>query len=416
MLAGKLLVAMYVVMLFDGFFAPYDYDSQVRDHSYHPPLNVRFVDSAGTFHLRPFVYPSGYEFDANQNRVWIDDDSKPCPIKLFHRSQEPSTVLFGLVQTHWHLFGVDAPARLYLLGADYTGRDIFSRMLFAGRVSLTIGLVGTAISMVIGMIVGGISGYAAGVPDNALQRLCELITLIPGLYMLMILYNAFPKNLSSVQVYFAVVVILSLIGWASLARVIRGMVLSIKTSDYVMAARAAGVPAWRVIIRHVLPNTLSYAIVVASLSIPGYILGESGLSVIGMGIQDPVPSWGNMLEKARHQRAQPAPLAALAGRGDLPGGDGVQLPGRRHPRRGGPAQQVHRLAGEIDKPRTWHKARTNRRRAAQGGRPGHVLRHRGRPGQGRRRRELPHRRGADLRPGRRERLRQERHGPVASCG
>ncbi len=299
MLAGKVLIAMYFVLLLDGFFAPYHYDSGVRDHAYHPPLNLHFVDDEGKFHLRPFVYASTYEFDENHERIWVESVDQRYPVRFFVKG-EKSSVLLGLVETKWHLFDVEAPGRLYLLGADYQGRDLFSRLIIGGRVSLTIGLIGTGISLVLGMIVGGLSGYLGGWWDSGLQRLCELIMLIPGLYTLMILYNAMPDGLSSVQVYFGVVTILSFIGWAGLARVIRGMVLSIKTSDYVMAARASGVPTWRIVVRHVLPGTFSYAVVAASLRIPAYILGESGLSMIGMGIQDPVPSWGNMLNRARN--------------------------------------------------------------------------------------------------------------------
>ena len=298
MLAMKVLVVLYVVMLLDGFFAPYPYDSTQRDLAYHPTWNLHWIDADGGFHLRPFVYRMTSEFDADQRRIWIEEDDREYPLKFFCKG-EKTTILFGLIETRWHLFGVDSPARLYLLGADYQGRDIFSRIIFGARISLTIGLVGTGISLALGMLIGGISGYLGGWWDHSIQRLCELIMLIPGLYTLMILYNALPDQLSSVEVYFGVVVILSFIGWAGLARIIRGMVLSIKTSDFVMAARASGVPTRRIVIRHVLPGTFSYAIVSASLSIPAYILGESGLSLIGMGIQDPVPSWGNMLTAAR---------------------------------------------------------------------------------------------------------------------
>lgn len=297
MLAGKVLLVMYAVMLLDGFVAPYHFDSQVRDHAYHPPLSLRFRDADGNFHWRPFVYGSSYTFDEQYNRIWQEDDSRRYPLRFLFRGDE-SSVLLGLVDTRWHLFGVEAPGRLYLLGADYQGRDIFSRIIYGGRISLTIGLVGTAISLTIGMLMGGISGYLGGVGDTMIQRLCELIMLIPGFYTLIILYSALPAGLTSVEVYFGVVIILAFIGWASLARVIRGMVLSIRASDFVMAARAAGAPSWRIVLRHVLPGTFSYAVVAASLSIPAYILGESGLSLIGMGIQDPVPSWGNMLQRA----------------------------------------------------------------------------------------------------------------------
>lgn len=298
MVSLVVLIFMYLAMLLDGIVAPYPYNSWDRGQAYHPAWNLRFVDAEGRFHLRPFVYASSCEFDEYRDRVWREDTSRRYPLKFFAKG-EPSAILFGLIKTDVHLFAVEAPARLYLLGADWQGRDLLSRIIFGGRVSLTIGIVGTAIAMIIGMIVGGVSGYIGGAGDNVIQRICELIMLIPGFYTLMILYNALPASLTSTQVYFGVVVILAFIAWASLARVIRGMVLSVKASDFVMAARAGGSSPWRVVTRHLLPSTFSYAIVAASLHIPAYILGEAGLSVIGMGVQEPVPTWGNMLQQAK---------------------------------------------------------------------------------------------------------------------
>jgi len=291
------LVVMYVVTLVADFAAPYHYDDQRRDHAYHPPMWPHFVDHEGNFSLRPFVYASSYSFNEYFQRVYTQDTSTKYSVRFFVHAG-PKYRFLGLVPTNLRLWGVDAPGRVYLLGADHVGRDVLSRIIYGARVSLSIGLVGTGISLVIGLLVGGISGYFGGRVDLLLQRLCELLMLIPGFYLLMILYATLPAGLSSTEVYFGVVFILAFIGWASLARVIRGMVLSIAASDYVKAAVALGLPSRRIIVRHVLPNTLSYAIVAASLSIPAYILGESGLSLIGMGIQDPVPSWGNMLQKA----------------------------------------------------------------------------------------------------------------------
>ncbi len=298
MVSLGVLIVLYVGMLCDGFVAPYPFNSWYRPHAYHPAWNLHFFDAEGHFHLRPFLYASSYKFDEYKTRIWQDDTSKAYPLKFIVKG-EPTTMLFGLVKTDYHLFTVAAPARLYVLGADWQGRDILSRIIFGARVSLTIGIVGTAIAMFFGMIVGGFSGYIGGAGDNVIQRICELIMLIPGFYLLMILYNTLPAGLSSQEVYFGVVVILAFIGWAGLARVIRGMVLSIKSSDFVTAARAGGSSSWRVITRHVLPSTFSYAIVAASLQIPAYILGEAGLSVIGMGVQEPVPTWGNMLQQAK---------------------------------------------------------------------------------------------------------------------
>jgi peptide/nickel transport system permease protein len=292
----RVLVVLYVLTVFAGFFAPYYYDNENRNHSYHPPLNLHFVDAQGRFHLRPFVYASSYEFDVYFNRAWQEDTSKAYPVKFLVRGDEYH--ILGFIPARLHLFGVEAPGRVYLFGADYRGRDLFSRVLYGGQISLTIGLVGVSISFVIGMIVGGISGYLGGNYDFLIQRLCELIMLIPGFYLLLVLRNTFPPNLTSTQVYFGIVFILAFIYWAAFSRVIRGMVLSIREQEFVLAAQAAGVPGLWVVVRHILPNTLSYAIVYVSLTIPYYILGESALSLIGLGIQDPVPSWGNLLQKA----------------------------------------------------------------------------------------------------------------------
>jgi peptide/nickel transport system permease protein len=196
------------------------------------------------------------------------------------------------------LFGVDEPAKIYLLGADYRGRDLFSRILYGSRVSLSIGFVGVAVSFSVGMLVGGISGFFGGRTDNLLMRLCEMVMMIPGFYLMLALRAAFPPDLSSVEVYLMIVLIMSFIGWAGLARVIRGMVLSIREKEFVTAAHASGQGSLRIIVRHILPNTLSYVIVAVTLSIPSYILGESALSLIGLGIQEPYASWGNLLSEA----------------------------------------------------------------------------------------------------------------------
>ena len=292
----RVLVLLYLTAILAGFFAPYDYDNENREHSYHPPQGFHFWDVDGHFHWRPFVYARSYDFDAYFNRVWKADKTKRYPLRFFVKGDDYKIV--GLIPARLHLFGVEEPARLYLFGADYRGRDLFSRIMYGGQISLTIGLIGVTISFVIGMIVGGLSGYVGGNTDFVIQRLSEMIMLIPTFYLLLVLRNTFPPDLSSVQVYFGIVFILSFIYWASFSRVIRGMVLSIREQDYVLAARAAGVPTLQIVVRHILPNTLSYAIVYVSLSIPYYILGESALSLIGLGIQDPVPSWGNLLQKA----------------------------------------------------------------------------------------------------------------------
>ena len=303
MLGFGVLVILYGSALFADFLAPYHYASSARKKAYHPPMItwVQFSDANGW--RWPYISNSAYEFDVNQRKVYRRTPGATYPIGLFVRGD--SYRLLGLFETRLHLFGLrglegidpDDPNRpmLFLLGADNFGRDVLSRLLYGGRISLSVGLIGVAITFVLGMLIGGASGYFGGRTDIAIQRLCEMLMLIPGFYLLLSLRAAIPANWSSFQTYIAIIAILSFIGWAGLARTIRGLVLSISSMDYVTSARATGVPDRLVIVRHVLPNTLSYAIVSATMSIPGYILGESGLSLLGLGIQDPEASWGNML-------------------------------------------------------------------------------------------------------------------------
>ena len=209
--------------------------------------------------------------------------------------------LWGFIPTDRHLFGLSgnpSDAHLYLMGGDPVGRDLFSRIVYGSRVSLTIGFAGVAIVFVIGFLVGGISGYYGGKTDWALMRFAECFMLVPGFYLMLALRSAFPIKLSSIEVYFLIITIMSFVDWAGFARVVRGMALSICQRDFVTAAKALGASDLRIIVHHVLPQTFSYAVVSLTLSIPGYILGESALSLIGLGIQDPSASWGNLLGAA----------------------------------------------------------------------------------------------------------------------
>jgi peptide/nickel transport system permease protein len=274
------LGALCVSAAFSDLLAPYSFKDEARAFSYCPPTVVHIMHEGRL--SRPFVYGQRMEFDTYHRRIYIEDKSARSFIKFFQG----------------RLFTVDAPGRIYLLGADGRGRDIFSRILYGARVSLSIGLIGVTISFAIGLLVGGIAGYFGGRMDNVLMRLCEMVMMVPGFYLLLALRAAVPDSFNSLQVYASIIVILSFIGWAGLARVIRGMCLSLREREYVLAAKSMGVSDMRIIMTHILPHTVSYSLAALMLSIPGYILSESALSLIGLGIQDPYASWGNMLSES----------------------------------------------------------------------------------------------------------------------
>jgi peptide/nickel transport system permease protein len=229
------------------------------------------------------------------DRQLVIDRSQPSPLRPFVAGH-PYKIL-GL-ELRRHLFGAVGPAKFNLLGTDEQARDQFSRLLYGGRISLSIGLVGVAISFPLGMLVGGISGFFGGLADSFLMRLVEVLMTIPSIYLLVALAAVLPPGLTSAQRFLLIVLITSFISWAGLARVIRGQVLSIKQREFVQAATAMGGQPFYIIVRHILPQTATYIIISATLAIPSFIVAESVLSLIGLGIQQPDPSWGNMLSAA----------------------------------------------------------------------------------------------------------------------
>ena len=298
LVGGALLVVLYALALVAPFVAPYPQEEMDRGRFFHPPQPLHWLDARGRLHLVPFVHPATL-VDAG-NLAYREDRSVVQPLRLFARGAPYR--LFGFLPADRHLFGVDPPGRVYLLGADSFGRDVLSRLLYGAQISLTVGLVGIAISFTIGLLLGGISGYFGGWVDAVIMRGTELLLTIPGLYLIVALRTMFPSNLPSQQVYLGIVAILAFIGWAGLARVIRGIVLSIRGREFVTAAEALGMSRLRIIARHILPNTLSFVIVAATIAVPGYILGEVFLSFLGVGVQEPSASWGNMLNQARSLR------------------------------------------------------------------------------------------------------------------
>ena len=294
--AALTLAVLYGLAAAAPFVAPYRDDSMDRTRFYHPPQRLHAMDTEGRLRF-PFVYATTLE-DPREWR-YVEDRSQPRGLSLFVHG-ESYRAGFGLTSDR-HLFGLRS-GRINLLGTDPFGRDELSRLLYGARISLSVGLVGIAISFTLGLALGGLAGYAGGWVDALLMRVSELLLSIPGLYLVIALRSALPVTLPATRAYLAIVTILALIGWAAVARVVRGMARSIRRSDFVTAAEALGAGPVRVLVRHVLPNTLSFVIVAATVAVPGYILGEVFLSFLGVGVQEPAASWGNMLGQARSLR------------------------------------------------------------------------------------------------------------------
>jgi peptide/nickel transport system permease protein len=306
MVGGAILIVLYLVALFAGFVAPYHYERMDRDRYFHPPIWPKLSGFR-------FVVPRYEQLPGDFVYREVPDDTQP--VHFFVRGDKYK--LFGFIPASIHLFGSDDNYPVYLFGTDQFGRDIFSRLLYGSQISLSIGVVGIFLSFTFGLIIGGVSGYFSGATDTVIMRFCELIMSIPALYLIISLRATFPPGMSSSQVYAMIIIILSCIGWAGMARVIRGMTLSLREQQFVLAARSLGQSHLKIIVRHILPNTLSYVIVAATLSVPYYILGEVVLSFLGVGIQEPQASWGNMLtaaEDVEYLRNYPwllAPSAAI---------------------------------------------------------------------------------------------------------
>ncbi|HSA05904.1 MAG TPA: ABC transporter permease [Candidatus Gastranaerophilales bacterium] len=291
------LVLMYIFVAFAGFFAAYSKYFSDRNLSYSPPSKIYIINQEGRISF-PYTYNYERRFNAETFRMdYIPDRSQKYFLKFFSKGDEYK--LFGLIPANIHLVKVDEPGRLFLLGTDINGRDVFSRLFYGGQISLTIGFLALLISFPIGLLYGGISGYFGGKTDAVMMRIAEAIMSIPGFFLLITLAAILPANMTSVQRFTLITTILAFIGWAGFSRVVRGMVLSIKTKEFIEASRAVGASSLRIITRHILPQTASYVIIAMTLSVPGYILAESGLSFLGLGIQQPDASWGNMLKEAQ---------------------------------------------------------------------------------------------------------------------
>lgn len=295
--ALMLLGVIYFALLFADFIAPYTKDFSDRTMAYVPPSKIFTIDENGKF-SKPYTYNYKREFDSQELKiVYTLDRSQKHYVKFFAQGQKYK--FLGLIPMKRHLVTTDESGRLYLLGTDINGRDVFSRILFGGRISMTIGFLALFVLFPIGLLYGGIAGYFGGKTDMIMMRFAEAVMSIPSFYLLIILASILPSGMTSVQRFMLIVVILALIGWAGFARVVRGMVLSIKNQEYIQAAKSIGASRLRIIVKHILPQTTSFVIVAMTLSVPSYILSESGLSFLGLGIQQPDASWGNMLKEAQ---------------------------------------------------------------------------------------------------------------------
>lgn len=294
-----IIVLLYLVILFAEFVAPYDPNHYDVTLTLAPPQRIHFVED-GQFQWRPFVYGYTSEMDMATFRTTYEVDlTKKYPLYFFVEGDPYK--LWGLFPSTRHLFGTQE-GTFFLFGSDEKGNDLFSRIIHGGRISLSVGLLGIAISFLIGVSVGGVSGYFGGTVDVVIQRLIEFIRSVPTLPLWMALSVALPANWSIVQVYFGIVVILSLVGWTGLARVVRGKFMALREEEYIMAAALNGSNERRIIFKHMLPSFTSHIIASLTLSVPGMILGETALSFIGLGLQPPAISWGVLLQDAQHIR------------------------------------------------------------------------------------------------------------------
>ncbi len=302
LISGFVLIVMYVVTGFAEFFAPYATTSRNVTAINAPPMDVRFFEVDGTFHLRPFVY--GYDLHINEQtwaREYTENPSKIYPLYFFAQGEEYE--LWNLIKGDTHLFIAKNDAGdgyIHFLGTDQLGRDVFSRVIYGGRVSLSIGMLGIGLTLILGVLFGGFAGYLGGWIDRIVQRMIEVLQSLPTLPLWMALTAALPAHWSSLRIYFGVTIILSLFGWTALARQVRGRFLALRNEDFVIAARLIGSGRSRIIFKHMMPSFLSHTITTATLAVPGVILGETALSFLGIGIRPPIVSWGVLMEQAQN--------------------------------------------------------------------------------------------------------------------
>ena len=297
------LVILYLIAIFVEFVAPYATDRYNIKYILAPPQRVRLFDADGQFHLRPFVYDYTTSRDPNSLRILqVVDTETMHPIRFFVRGDQYR--FWGMWRANLHLFGIDDPEALILLwGADEQGRDLFSRVVYGARLSLSIGFAGVILSLVLGILLGGISGYFGGALDMLIQRIIELLQAIPRIPLWLTLSAALPRDWGTVETYFGITIILSVLGWTGLARTVRGKFLALREEDFTQAAKYLGASEMRIILRHMVPSFSSHLIAVLTLRVPEMILAETSLSFLGLGLREPVISWGVLLTGVQNIRA-----------------------------------------------------------------------------------------------------------------
>jgi peptide/nickel transport system permease protein len=285
-----LLGGIHTVILLAGFVAPYHFATQYREFPFAPPTRLHFVDDQGRFHWRPFVYASPDSGSPDETQA---DGKHRYPVNFL--VQGCAYKIGGIFPAHRHLFGVAEPAEIFLLGTDEYGRDQFSRFLYGGQISLLSGLLGASFSVLFGLAIGSIAGFYGRWIDDVLMRVVELFLACPWLYLLFAVRAALPLHLPEWQVFTLLIAVLGLVGWARPARLIRGVVLSAKERNFVLACRGFGASNSYLLFRHILPQTYGVALTQMTLLIPQYVLAEVTLSFLGLGVGEPMPSWGSLL-------------------------------------------------------------------------------------------------------------------------